>query len=84
MVFTLSSQSKGWRFKASQWDFGCPHHMLRRFFQSTCKFLARAPGGCVALAQRRTYCTDIPSMPDCVTAKQQQNTLLFVCVCVCE
>ena len=31
-----------------------PHHVLRRFCQSTCEFLARAPGGCVALAQRPT------------------------------
>ena len=42
-----------------------------------------APGGCVALAQGPTYCTGILAMPDSVTAKRQQNTLLLFCVCVC-
>ena len=29
----------------SRWDFGCPHHLLRRGSQSSCEFLAQAPGG---------------------------------------
>ena len=39
----------------SRWDFGCPHHMLKRDSQSSCEFLAigsrrlpaLAPGTCL-------------------------------------
>ena len=49
-------------------------------------------GGCIALAQRPTYCMGIPAMPHCVTAKLKRNTLLcfalyvscvHACICVC-
>ena len=43
---------------------------------------SRAPGGCVALAQRPTWYTSFPDMPDCVTPKRQRNTLLCFCVFV--